>query len=383
MINIDYVNINQDELPLQPSGFLNIKANLTRTGVFVYMDKDPNGQVKVVRQLRHPDEVFSENSMASMMGLPVTNLHPSELVNTDNAKELLIGMTSDKPEKVNIENDPESYVQQQVTFHDNESINQIKDGLRRELSLGYTCELEKTPGTWNGIAYDAIQRNIEYNHLSLVDRARGGAQCKVLLDNQDIPIQCDGFFITENKGDVMKSFIADGKALKVDEDVFDVLEKMEGSINELKTNLDQKQKDNDTMQAELDSLKSKVDLNKDEEEAAEQKRAFDEAVSVRVDLETKAKNVLDDADVSSLSDREIKEKVIKHTNTNLDVNLDSKSDDYISASFDISLKNYKKPMEEKTLGDSIATKQEASDANGYAEARKKAWERDQNLWKSK
>jgi len=75
--------------------------------------------------------------------------------------------------------------------------------------------------------------------------------------------------------------------------------------------------------------------------------------------------------------------VIKHTNTNLDVNLDSKSDDYISASFDISLKNYKKPMEEKTLGDSIATKQEASDANGYAEARKKAWERDQNLWKSK
>ena len=383
MINIDYVNINQDELPLQPSGFLNIKANLTRTGVFVYMDKDPNGKVKVVRQLRHPDEVFSENSMASMMGLPVTNLHPSELVNTDNAKELLIGMTSDKPEKVNIENDPESYVQQQVTFHDNESINQIKDGSRRELSLGYTCELDETPGTWNGIAYDAIQRNIAYNHLSLVDRARGGAQCKVLLDNQDIPIQCDGFFITENKGEVMKSFIADGKALKVDEDVFDVLEKMEGSINELKTNLDQKQKDNDTMQAELDSLKSKVDLNKDEEEAAEQKRAFDEAVAVRVDLETKAKNVLDDADVSSLSDREIKEKVIKHTNTNLDVNLDSKSDDYISASFDISLKNYKKPMEEKTLGDSIATKQEASDANGYAEARKKAWERDQNLWKSK
>ena len=82
--NLDYIRLDED-LELQPNGFLNVLANLTRTGVFTYFEKSPDGTVRVIRQLRHPDEVFAETTLNSLMGLPATNNHPEELVSPDNA----------------------------------------------------------------------------------------------------------------------------------------------------------------------------------------------------------------------------------------------------------------------------------------------------------
>jgi len=51
---------------------------------------------------------------------------------------------------------------------------------KRELSAGYVCELDWTPGlTADGEAYDAQQRSIKINHLALVDRARAGSQARI------------------------------------------------------------------------------------------------------------------------------------------------------------------------------------------------------------
>lgn len=41
-----------------------------------------------------------------------------------------------------------------------------------ELSLGYRCTYEFTPGAYRGERYDAIQRNIRGNHLALVEESR-------------------------------------------------------------------------------------------------------------------------------------------------------------------------------------------------------------------
>jgi hypothetical protein len=51
---------------------------------------------------------------------------------------------------------------------------------KRQLSAGYVCELDWTPGlTADGEAYDAQQRSIKINHLALVDRARAGSQARI------------------------------------------------------------------------------------------------------------------------------------------------------------------------------------------------------------
>lgn len=49
-----------------------------------------------------------------------------------------------------------------------------------ELSPGYRCTYELTPGVFDGQQYDAIQRRIRGNHLALVDEGRTGPDVSVL-----------------------------------------------------------------------------------------------------------------------------------------------------------------------------------------------------------
>lgn len=71
--------------------------------------------------------------------------------------------------------------------------NLIANG-KRELSLGYRCVYDWTPGSWNGIPYDCIQRQVRGNHLALVDEGRMGKDVAVLdhahytisLDNKEV-----------------------------------------------------------------------------------------------------------------------------------------------------------------------------------------------------
>ena len=55
----------------------------------------------------------------------------------------------------------------------------IRNG-KTELSCGYRCVYDFTPGVWNGQSYDAVQRQIRGNHLALVDEGRMGPDVRVL-----------------------------------------------------------------------------------------------------------------------------------------------------------------------------------------------------------
>ncbi len=382
--NLDYIRLD-DNLELQPNGFLNVLANLTRTGVFTYFEKSPDGTIRVIRQLRHPEEVFAETTLKTLMGLPATNNHPEELVSPENASDLVVGMTSNTPKKISLDGDPEEYVQQLVSFFDPTAIKQINDGEKRELSLGYTCELEDSQGEWNGVKYDFIQRKISYNHLSLVNKARGGAQCKVLLDGQDISedlnINCDGlsFFIDEtNQGVDMKRFVIDGKEVEVSDEVHALLTRQQKDAATAINDLASSKSEADKLQAKCDAFDEVQKKVTDEGD----KQAFTDAVSARVDLVSKGQKVVGDSDdLSILSDREIKEKVIKHISP--DVKLDDKSDDYIQARFDISVEGYKPKGNESQLADSLRSNNDSGGEINLDDVRAKAWKRDQDLWKPK
>ena len=51
---------------------------------------------------------------------------------------------------------------------------------KKELSLGYGCALDWTPGTFGGVNYDVIQRRLRANHLALVKEGRMGPDVAVL-----------------------------------------------------------------------------------------------------------------------------------------------------------------------------------------------------------
>jgi len=57
--------------------------------------------------------------------------------------------------------------------------NLIANG-KKELSCGYRCRYEYAPGSYNGIDYDYVQRDIRGNHLALVENGRMGPDVAVL-----------------------------------------------------------------------------------------------------------------------------------------------------------------------------------------------------------
>ncbi|SCU95521.1 conserved hypothetical protein [Cupriavidus necator] len=67
-----------------------------------------------------------------------------------------------------------------VVVHDTSPIAAGK----KDLSCGYTLTLDETPGECNGRRYDAVQRNIRYNHLALVRAGRAG-NARLNLDAAD------------------------------------------------------------------------------------------------------------------------------------------------------------------------------------------------------
>lgn len=396
MRNVDYINLDSHtEAEILPNGFLSIMALLTRTGVFTYQQVDPDGTIRVIRQLRTPDEVFSEETMASLSGLPLTNNHPSEsgqkvLLSPENASDFIVGMASDRPKRVlaPIQGDSEEYVQQQLTFMDADIIEMITSKQKTEFSLGYNCELDFTPGVHNGENYDAIQRNIRCNHGSLVNRARGGSNCKVLLDDGSEKVfNLDGITVDETiinptKECDVKIFTQGGREYSVEDDVHALLTSLTGNLLESQNLTDSKSKEFEKLTGVCDDLKSQIKTQKTTDSADE----FRAKVQARVALQSKATEVLGtEVNLDSLTDREIKEKVIVKLRP--EVNLDGRTDDYLDGRFEMSVEDFKSPSAEtpanpaeKNLGKNV-NNQDAADKDVAGDARKKAWETARNAWK--
>lgn len=165
-----------DSLPLDATyftdeGYLVDHPIVTSVGIFVY--HNPDGSE--CRELRLPEEVFAEKSLASYKGKPIIVTHDAGYVDTDNVKDESIGTILSEGYRDGDD------VRAEIIIHDTDSLKKYK---MRELSCGYNLRLDETPGVWEGQPYDAIQRDIEINHLALVDKARAGEQARLNIDGQ-------------------------------------------------------------------------------------------------------------------------------------------------------------------------------------------------------
>lgn len=163
-----------DKAERTPQGGLRIPAYVTRTGIFEY--HRPDGSVQ--REYRPPEEVFHADAMQSLEDAPVTDLHPSEMVVPNNFQSLSRGHCREPGRK-------DEFVTAHLVVQDAALIKAIDAGERSEISLGYTCDLDFTPGEINGEKYDAIQRGIRINHAALGPKGwgRAGPDARVRLDS--------------------------------------------------------------------------------------------------------------------------------------------------------------------------------------------------------
>lgn len=319
---------NLDGAQVTSQGFLKAPAVLTRVGVFKYLQA--NGQVR--RELRLPEEVFKEESLATLSLAPLTNEHPKVAVTPENVKEFQVGNVGE------VISHDDKLVRGNVVVQDQDAISDVTLG-KVELSTGYNCKLEESPGIYEGEEYDVIQRDIVYNHVCITKLGRAGPEVRLRLDSDDaiqqtkeipimekITINGVDFEVTpELKAayDAQCAKQAQDSQVKLDEVKTAEAAKIapiEAEKAELVTKTDE-------LQARVDSLEEKLSQRTDSVED------FGKKVQERIEILKVAGHALnkDSADLKDKSNLDLKKEVIASRSK---VDLAGKSEAYIAARFD-------------------------------------------------
>lgn len=332
-----------------PQGFLLVPGNVTRVGVLHYTKSDG----ATFRELRHPDEVFRDDSIRSLAFAPVTDRHPAELVSPKNVRDLQVGIISNARKDAR-------FVRSDLIVQDERMIAKIERGDARELSAGYTCRVEERSGTFEGERYDGIQRGIVYNHVALGPRDWGRAGRDVALHVDGLSFDVRGAVAVERFDDHLAALLTlhpeamvplktdsagptpgkeepvSTKTIRIDGLEYEVepktaaavaryLDQLEKKVDAEAARADKAEGERDTAVASLEETKVKLD-------AALDPAAIQAAVRARGTLEASARKVIGpEAKFDAKSDREIKVDAIKYADEKFDAT--DRSDDYIEGRF--------------------------------------------------
>lgn len=272
------------------NGFVTIKGNpISKVGIFEYsgsqLGLEGDDASRVFNVYRPAEELSDPECLASFQLLPFINDHVM-LGSEDD------GMTP--PERKGVE----GYIGEEVYFDPpylrgtlrivSESLKSAIGSGKVELSPGYRCVYEMTPGVYNGKQYDAVQRKIRGNHLALVDEGRTGPDVAVL----------DTMTFTVDSATLKEAFMADEK----------------NPVEAKATDMD------DTQKAEIRALLIEVlaELGikgpaTDEKPATEEKAKDEEiivpAASAEGEVEKKAEEAKGDADEVIAVVEELKDRI--------------------------------------------------------------------------
>ena len=322
------------------TGFVHItNVPIAIVGVFPYMKAD--GSVEMEAKL--PTELLSEGTVSSANSKPITDNHPDELVTQVNARNYMKGFTATN---AHVENDT---LKVDMTITDKSLIDEINKG-KQELSIGFETEVVPKKGEYKGVAYDSVQRNIQINHVAVVEQGRAGHSVRLLGDSAEMieqDVQKKGKRMDTTKvrldgADVTVATVDADKIIKLDADNADKAKK----IAELEAQIEEKKKELDELKGEAEEEKKNADEAQAKADAAEKELdslkkeysgdAMQKAVNDRLNLVGKVKPYLGDSyDFNGKTDKQLKLDTITALDSSID--LKDKSDDYINAYFDAAL----------------------------------------------
>lgn len=283
-------------------GALIVDARAARTGIQVYAGAEVDRpDLERVTVFRGADEVFDKASLASFAHRPITVDHPPVPVDASNWKDYAVGQTADEVTANDI------YVRVPLMVSDGNAINTVKSG-KRELSVGYDCDLDWTPGiTQDGVAFDARQRNIRVNHIAIVDRGRAGSN--VRIGDYASPIETKD----EGSSNMNKTMIVDGFPIAdVSPAAEMVIVKLQDQIAKLNTSASTLATDHAKVLADRDVKIGELTAeNKKLTDAALTGDKLDQMVADRANLVSVATKLVPDLQIKGLSDAAIKTAVVK------------------------------------------------------------------------
>lgn len=240
------------------NGFVTVPDNpISRSGVFKYLGKNLPGAIpdKMYNVLRPAEELSDPEAIASFKMLPIIDDHT---MLGQSAK----GLTPAENKGVHGTTGQDVYFRDNVLFGNlkifSQSLYDMVQQGKNNLSLGYRCIFEKASGVFNGEPYEYIQRRLRGNHLALVRDAR----CDVaILDSNDESFAFDHIDLTPHKGeDVMTE---------------EEKKKMEAEDKRVRDVKDAEEKEK--MEKEASDKKARDAKDAEEKEEKEKKDAADKA----------------------------------------------------------------------------------------------------------
>lgn len=301
-------------------GFRRYDVKIARAGVFPYVYQD--GSVRMEAKL--PDDLFSKTTLDSAKGAPITEDHvpPSDsrgLVTPDNYQKYVKGALGDA---ITVQ---DGHICGAETLFDKGLTAKVDAGEKVEVSIGFELDIDPTPGEYNGVKYDAVQRNIRINHVAHVDKGRAGETVRVQLDSvpQDVHIAI------MQKGDPMSKQPANQVKADSAETKLSILErvlKLVGFDSAPAAPAEPANKPadgaatNEELQKQIADLTKKLadatakieELTKaaQPDAAATETAAMDAKIAKREALRDAAKIIIPDVKLDGLSERDIKLKII-------------------------------------------------------------------------
>lgn len=292
-----------------PDGYLEANVRAVRTGIQRYRGAElGKPDLEFVDVYRPEAEVFNRKSLDTFSRLPVTNDHPTEMVNADNWKQYAVGGTGDE-----VLRDGE-YLRVGLRITDAEAIAAVRAG-KRELSAGYLADIHWEEGeTLDGQKYQAVQKGIIANHIAIVSRGRAGSEIRIgdAANWGAAPAVLDSLKNPKLEEVSMKTITIDGIPLETTEAGAQAITTLQARLGDSAKKLEKAEADHQKAlsdhakelakkDAEIDDLKEKV------LDAA----ALDKRVAERADLVAQAKSIVADVKTDGVADADIRRAVVQ------------------------------------------------------------------------
>lgn len=168
--------MNETKRTYDLNGWLEVKDNpISKVGVFDYLGAEINAPdpSRIYRVYRPEEELRSEETINSFRLMPFIDEH--EMLGKDATPAEKKGIQGVIGENIWFDY---PYLRGNIKILSNSALSNISSG-KIDLSPGYRCRYDFTPGNFNGQPYDAVQRHIRANHLALVDEGRTGPDVSV------------------------------------------------------------------------------------------------------------------------------------------------------------------------------------------------------------
>jgi hypothetical protein len=352
-------------------GYLKGRAVVTNIGIFPYLI---GGEIE--NRLRLPEDVFDPASLDSLKMVPLTNDHPSEIVDASTIKDYQVGHLGS-----NIRTNGYA-ISADIVITDPETIALVKDG-KVALSCGYFSAIEDVSGVKFGQPFDSKQTGIRYNHVAIVDAGRAGEDAVMFADNAEsfaCGLKKDQTEKPQDKPELdnnndNKEIDMSYRKIMLDNKEVEVQESAADEILAIAKDRDSLEADKSVLETEKTKLEAQVDVLEEEKKQLEKdNKELEESIDGLVaDKVTERVEVLAAASKAEVevsnedSVLDIKKKVILskvEDSEELSAKLEDKGEVYVDARFDAVIESMEDAEEVEAENAEIVLGEDSEEEDG-------------------